>query len=90
MGKIISLIKNIILEIKDRWNSKTPKFFKAIVKIGISISGIGLAMHTAMIASGAIEPQWWIDIYPYIIAIPAGMAACAKLTRDHGNNNQTK
>ncbi len=77
-------------EFKDRWNSKTPLFFKNIIRIGLSISGVALAMHEAMTISGAIEPSWWINIYPYLISIPAGMAATAKLTRDHKEENKDK
>lgn len=73
-------MKKTLKEIRNRWKSETPKFFKNIVKIGLSISGIALAMHLAVLGAGAEEPQWWVDIYPYIIAIPAGMAATAKLT----------
>jgi hypothetical protein len=81
-------MKKVIMEIKNRWKSETPKFFKYIVKIGLSVSGVALAMHLAVIGAGAEEPQWWINIYPYIIAIPAGMAATAKLTRDYGIDDQ--
>jgi hypothetical protein len=81
-------MKKVIMEIKNRWKSETPKFFKYIIKIGLSVSGVALAMHLAVIGAGAEEPQWWIDIYPYIIAIPAGMAATAKLTRDYGIYDQ--
>lgn len=81
-------MKKVIMEIKNRWKSETPKFFKYIIKIGLSVSGVALAMHLAVIGAGAEEPQWWIYIYPYIIAIPAGMAATAKLTRDYGIDDQ--
>ena len=81
-------MKDIITNIKNRWKSDTPIFFRYIVKIGISISGVALAMHLAVLGAGAEEPQWWIDIYPYIIAIPAGMAATAKLTTDYGIKEQ--
>ena len=83
-------MKKIIIEIKNRWKSKTPIFFKNIVKIGLSISGVALAMHLAVLGAGAEEPQWWIDIYPYIIAIPAGMAATAKLTKDYDIDEKNK
>ena len=81
-------MKEIIMNIKNRWKSETPIFFKTIVKVGISISGVALAMHLAIVSSGAIEPQWWVNIYPYVIAIPAGMAAASKLTRDYGIKEQ--
>ena len=83
-------MKKIIIEIKNRWKSKTPIFFKNIVKIGLSISGVALAMHLAVLGAGAEEPQWWVNIYPYIIAIPAGMAATAKLTKDSDIDEKNK
>ena len=79
-------MKKIIQNIRNRWKAETPIFFKNVVKIGVSISGVALAMHLAIIGAGAVEPQWWVDIYPYVIAIPAGMAATAKLT----SNNSIK
>ena len=83
-------MKKVIMEIKNRWKSETPKFFKGIVKIGLSVSGVALAMHLAVIGAGAEEPQWWITIYPYVVAIPAGMATTAKLTRNYGIEEQNK
>ena len=76
-----------MINIKNRWSAKTPKFFRNIIKIGLSISGIALAMHLAMEGAGAVEPQWWVCVYPYLIGLPAGMAACAKLTRDFGQDD---
>ena len=76
-------MKKLVSNIINRWKAETPIFFKRIIKISLSISSIALAMHLAIIAAGAVEPQWWVDIYPYIIAIPAGMAAAAKLTSDN-------
>lgn len=83
-------MKKILTEIKNRWKSDTPKFFKYIINIGTSISSVALAMHLAIVVAGAIEPQWWVNIYPYIIAIPAGMAATAKLTRNYNIEEQNK
>lgn len=58
-----------------------------IVRTGLSISGIAIAMHIAVEAAGAVEPLWWVTIYPYIVAIPAGMAATAKLTQRYDKND---
>ena len=81
-------MKKVIQNIRNRWKAETPIFFKNVVKIGVSISGVALAMHLAIIGADAVEPQWWVDIYPYVIAIPAGMAATAKLTTNYGNKEQ--
>ena len=74
-------MKKLILELRNRWKSESPLFFKKVMQIGVFISGMSLSMHIAMSSSGANEPTWWINIYPYLIAIPAGMAACAKMTK---------
>lgn len=68
--------------LKERWKATTPFFFKRIIYVGSIFSGVALAIHVALVAGSAIEPQWWQDIYPYLIGIPAGMAAVAKLTKE--------
>ena len=75
-------MKKLIQELKSRWQTESPLFFKKVMKISVFISGMALAMHLAMVSSGANEPTWWINVYPYLIAIPAGIAACAKLTKE--------
>ena len=86
--KIINYIIKITNTIKSRWLSKSPKFFRGIIKIGCSISAIAISINIALSTSGAIEPSWWINIYPYLVGIPAGMAATAKLTKDYGIDEQ--
>lgn len=83
-------MKKFINNLKNRWKAETPIFFKNIIKICLSISGIAIAMHIAVEAAGAVEPQWWVNVYPYIVAIPAGMAATAKLTQNHNIEEQNK
>ena len=83
-------MKKFIQNLKNRWKAETPKFFKMIVRIGLSVSGVAIAMHVAVDAAGAVEPQWWITTYPYVVAIPAGLAATAKLTRNYGIDEQNK
>lgn len=80
-------IKNLFKTIKDRWNSKSPKLFKRITNIGCSVSAIAISVNLALVASGANEPQWWVNIFPYLVGIPAGMAAVAKLTKENGRQD---
>lgn len=68
--------------VSGRWRATTPHFFKRIIYIGSIVSGVALAIHVALLAGGAVEPQWWQDVYPYLIGVPAGMAAVAKLTKE--------
>lgn len=74
--------------IKDRWKAESPLLFKRITNISCSISAIAIAVNLALSASGANQPQWWVNIFPYLVGIPAGMAAVAKLTKDdHGRQD---
>lgn len=84
--KSMSLWWNVTI---SRWKATTPKFFKWVVRIGLSVSGVAIAIHVALVSGGAAEPAWWTDIYPYLIGVPAGMAAAAKLTRED-NKNENK
>ena len=68
-----------------RWKATTPLFFKWIVRLGLAVSGTAVAIHVALVSGGAVEPAWWTDIYPYLIGVPAGMAAVAKMTRVDAN-----
>lgn len=68
--------------IKDRWTAATPKFFKKVIWIGTSISGVAIAINTALGLAGAMAPVWWCNVYPYLVGVPAGMAAVAKLARE--------
>lgn len=83
MGKVLS-------NLKERWKANTPKFFKKIIWIGTGISGLAIAIHTALVMAGAFEPQWWVITYPYVIGVPAGMSFISKFTRDYGIEEQKK
>ena len=70
-------------ELRDRWKADSPKLFRWITRVGSGIAAISLAVHLAVVGGGGVEPYWWTNIYPYLIGIPAGMAAVAKLTREN-------
>lgn len=85
MGRNIS---NSIRSIKERWTAKSPVIFRRICNVCVGISTVAAAIQTALMASGATTPQWWTDIFPYLIGIPAGMAAVAKLTKEDKDNER--
>ncbi len=68
--------------IKKRWRAETPRFFRRVVWTGASVSGVAIAVNTALGMAGAVAPVWWNDIFPYLVGVPAGMAAVAKLARE--------
>lgn len=76
------------IEMRNRWKAETPRFFKKIVWVCGSISTVAVAIHTAVTLAGAIEPYWWQCAYPYLVGIPAGMAAAAKLARVDSAKNK--
>ena len=74
--------------IRKRWTNTMPKFFKVILCICAIISGTALAVNTAIIAGGGVTHEWWNDIYPYLLGIPAGAAFVAKFTQTYGKDGQ--
>lgn len=82
---------DIFKTIKDRWNADSPILFKRITNIGCSVSAIAISVNLALSASGANEPHWWVNVFPYLVGIPAGVAALAKLTKeDHGQQDNSR
>ncbi len=71
--------------ISERWHKTMPKFFKVICWVGALISGTALAVNEAMQIGGAVAPDWWVEIYPYLVGMPAAAAFVAKFTRTYDN-----
>lgn len=74
--------------LKERWSNKMPKFFKGVLCICALISGTALAVNTAIVAGGGVTHEWWNDIYPYLLGIPAGAAFVAKFTQTYGKDGE--
>lgn len=70
-----------------RWKADTPKVFKWLVWLGTTVSGLALAVNTAMEMGHAIQPAWWLYCYPYLLMIPAAVAFFAKFTKKGDKNN---
>ena len=66
-----------------RWNNAMPRFFRYVCWIGALVSGTAIAVNTAIVAGGGITHEWWNDIYPYLVGIPAGAAFVAKFTQQY-------
>lgn len=76
--------------LKARWKARSPLIFRRITNVCVAISGVALAVQTALTAAGAQAPEWWLAAYPYLIGVPAGMAAVAKLTKEDDNSFQSR
>ena len=75
--------RNIFATLKHRWRNHMPVFFRRVFWVCSLISGTAITAHYAMQAAGAVPHAWWQDIYPYLVAFPAGMAFAAKFTQQY-------
>ena len=81
MGENVKQFGN---EVSNRWKGKMPKFFKKVMWACGLVSGTALAVNTAIMAAGAQPHEWWVEIFPYLVGIPAGMIAVCKFTVEGG------
>lgn len=76
-------MKDFWKEMKTRWQNAMPRFFKRMMWICGLVSGTALAANEAMTVAGIEPHQWWIDIRPYLIAVPAGAMFACKFTQNY-------
>ena len=76
------------LTIRQRWSNTMPKFFKVILCVSALVSGTALAVNTAITAGGGVTHEWWNELYPYLLGIPAGAAFVAKFTQTYGKDGE--
>ena len=70
-------------EMKQRWRNAMPQFFRRMMWICGLISGTALAAHESMALAGIQPHQWWLDIEPYLVAVPAGAMFACKFTQSY-------
>jgi len=70
-------------ELKQRWRNAMPQFFKRMMWICGLVSGTALAAHESMALAGIQPHQWWLDIEPYLVAVPAGAMFACKFTQNY-------
>jgi len=64
--------------LKERWNSKTPTFWKKVQKIGVACGIVGAALVSAPIAL----PAAIVSVSGYLIVAGSLTAALSQLTKD--------
>ena len=81
-------IKDIWTIARNRWKNAMPKFFKVIMCVCALISGTALAVNTAVVAGGGSTHEWWNDIYPYLLGVPAGAMFVCKFTQQYAKTGE--
>lgn len=74
-------MKDFWKEMKTRWQNAMPRFFKRMMWICGLISGTALAAHESMELAHIQPHAWWLDIEPYLVAVPAGAMFACKFTQ---------
>ena len=66
------------MELKERWQSKTPKFWKKVQKVGLVAGAVGGVLIAAPIAL----PSVLITLGGYLVTAGGVTAALAQLTKE--------
>lgn len=74
--------------LRQRWTAAMPRFFRVVCWLSALVGGTALAVNTAIMSGGGQTHEWWQDIYPYLIGIPAGAAFVAKFTQNYDRNGE--
>ena len=74
--------------LRQRWTAAMPKFFRRMAWVCGLISGTALAAHESMAAAGIQPHDWWLDIEPYLVAVPAGAMFACKFTQTYGKDGR--
>ena len=62
--------------LKNRWNAKTPSFWKKVQRVGIVAGALG----AALIAAPVVLPAALITASGYLVAVGGVTAALSQLT----------
>lgn len=75
--RIITRIKRGVGALSRRFQADTPKIARRVRNVAAFVSGLSMAVMTALITAQASIPDWFNRIYPYCIGLPAAVAfAC--------------
>lgn len=79
---------NVIKDLWGRFQSDTPKIARAIRNIAAFVSGLALAVMTALLAAQSTIPTWFNNVYPYLIGVPAAVAFISQFSSDNKNKGR--
>jgi len=66
------------MELKERWQSKTPKFWKKVQRIGVAIGVIG----ATIVAAPVVLPASLVTAAGYMVAAGTVTATLSQLTKE--------
>lgn len=72
---------SIIKSVKSRWNSETPKFFKQIKKLAVTLGSSATAVWMINISMNLGLHETILEVCKYLIAGSAAMGLTAQLTK---------
>jgi hypothetical protein len=70
-------LKTTFRNLRRRWNSETPRFFKNVIKAGITVGAVGLAIPTLPFTVPALITV----VAGKMVAVGATAAIVAKFTK---------
>ena len=73
-------IKNTGNELRERWVQRMPRFFRAIVKVVLSIAATATTVNFAVPALGGTLYDWWPQVYTHILVGSICIVMVCKLT----------
>ena len=66
------------MSLKERWQSKTPKFWKKVQRIGVALGVIG----ATIVAAPVVLPASLVTAAGYMVAAGTVTATLAQLTKE--------
>jgi hypothetical protein len=66
------------MELKERWQSKTPKFWKKVQRIGVALGVIG----ATIVAAPVVLPASLVTAAGYMVAAGTVTATLSQLTKE--------
>lgn len=79
-------MKKFFIEIKKRWKSETPKFWKKVRKFAVRLIIAAAGIWTVNSTFGLGLPEIIIEVCKYAIAIGGAMGIQAQLTKTDSSN----
>ncbi len=73
---------------KARWKAQTPRVFRRVQWVCAFISAVAIGINKACNEAGAVLPDWWVEIYPYLVSASAALVAGYQFTQTYDKNGK--